>query len=55
VVPTLSSAILFIDEINFTMALDKKDLGIDEFDMRKISKDQIPDNAKIKYITVWFD
>jgi hypothetical protein len=30
-------------------------LRIDEFDMRKISQDQIPDNSKIKYITIWFD
>jgi hypothetical protein len=53
--PTFSTAILFIDELNATIALDKKDLRIDEFDMRKISQDQIPDNAKIKYITIWFD
>jgi hypothetical protein len=53
--PTFSTVILFIDEINATVALDKKDLRIDEFDMRKISQDQIPDNAKIKYITIWFD
>ena len=53
--PTFSTAILFIDELNATIALDKKDLRIDEFDMRKISQDQIPDNASIKYITVWFD
>jgi len=53
--PTFSTVILFIDEINATIALDKKDLRIDEFDMRKISQDQIPDNAKIKYITIWFD
>ena len=53
--PTFATATLFIDEINATFALDKKDLRIDEFDMREISQDQIPDNAKIKYITVWFD
>ena len=53
--PSFNSAIVFIDEINATVALDKKDLKIDEFDMRKISKDQIPDMAKIQYITLWFD
>ena len=53
--PTFSTATLFIDEINATIALDKEDLRIDEFDMRKISQDQIPDNARIKYITIWFD
>ena len=53
--PSFSSAIVFIDEINATIAIDKKDLRIDEFDMQKISKDQIPDMAKIQYITLWFD
>lgn len=53
--PTFTSAVVFVDELNMTIALDKKDLNIDEFDMRKISKDQIPDMAKIKSITIWFD
>lgn len=53
--PTFTSAVVFIDELNMTVALNKKDLNIDEFDMRKISKDQIPDMAKIKSITIWFD
>ena len=53
--PTFNSAVVFIDEINATIAIDKKDLKLDEFDMRKISKDQIPDMAKIQYITLWFD
>ncbi|MCF6296746.1 MAG: hypothetical protein L3J08_01985 [Flavobacteriaceae bacterium] len=53
--PTFTSAMLFIDEINITIALDKRDLKLDEFDMRKISQGQIPDNAKIKFITVWFE
>lgn len=53
--PSFNSAIVFVDEINATIALDKKDLKIDEFDMSKISKDQIPDMAKIQYITLWFD
>jgi len=53
--PSFNSATVFIDEINATVALEKKDLNIDEFDMRKISKDQVPDMAKIQYITLWFD
>ena len=53
--PSFASAIVFIDEINATIALDKKDLNLDEFDMNKISKDQVPDMAKIKYITLWFE
>ena len=53
--PFISSVIVSLDEINAGIALDKKDLNIGEFDMRKISKDQIPDMAEIKYITLWFD
>lgn len=53
--PTFSSAMLLIDEINMTIALDKKDLKLDEFDMRKISQEQIPDLTKVKFITVWFE
>jgi hypothetical protein len=53
--PSFSSAILFINEINATISLDKKDLNIDEFDMRDISEDQIPDQSSILYITLWFE
>ncbi len=53
--PFIALVIVSIDEINARIALDKKDLKINEFDMRKISKDQIPDMAKIKFITLWFD
>ena len=50
-----SSAVLFVDELNLTIALDKKDLKLDEFDMRAIRMEQIPDQAKIKYITLWLE
>lgn len=53
--PSFSSAILFIDELNATISLDKKDLKIEEFDMREIREDQIPDLARIRYITLWFE
>lgn len=53
--PTFTSALVYIDEINATIALNKADLGLDELDMNKISKDQVPDMAKIKYITIWFN
>lgn len=53
--PFIEIVMISIDELNASIALDKKDLKINEFDMRKISKDQIPDMAKIKYITLWFD
>lgn len=53
--PTFTSALVYIDELNATVALDKKDLGLKELDMNKISKDQVPDQAKIKYIDIWFN
>ena len=53
--PFIASVIISIDELNASIALDKKELKINEFDMRKVSKDQIPDMAKIQYITLWFD
>lgn len=52
---TFSSAILFIDELNATIVIDKSELGIKDFTLQKISLEQIPDLAKIKYFTVWFD
>ena len=52
---TFTTAVLFIDELDITIAIDKKDLGINEFGMEKVQLDQIPDLAKIKYFTIWFD
>ena len=52
---TFSSAVLFVDELNVTIAIDKKDIGIREFGIQKVRLDQIPDMAKIKYFTLWFD
>jgi hypothetical protein len=53
--PSFTSAIVFLDELNATIALDKKDLKLAEFDMNKIDKGQVPDLATIKFITLWFD
>ena len=53
--PSFSAAILFVDEINATISLDKKDLNLDEFDMRPILEGQIPDEASVSYITLWFE
>ena len=52
---TLTSATLFIDELNATIAIDKKDLGLNSFSREPISVEQIPDNAKVKYFTIWFN
>jgi len=52
---TLSSATLFIDELNATIAIDKKELGLNPFSREEVTLDQIPDIAKIKYFTIWFN
>jgi hypothetical protein len=52
---TLTSATLFIDELNATISIDKKDLGLSNFSTQEISINQIPDMAKIKYFTIWFN
>ena len=52
---TLTSATLFIDELNATIAIDKKELGLNSFSREEVSLDQIPDIAKIKYFTIWFN
>ena len=52
---TLTSATLFIDELNATISIDKKDLGLNSFSREEISIDQIPDIAKVKYFTIWFN
>lgn len=52
---TLSSATLFVDELNATIAIDKEDLGLSKFSTEKVSLNQIPETAKIKYFTIWFN
>jgi len=52
---TLTSATLFIDELNATIAIDKKELGLNSFSRDEVTLDQIPDLAKIKYFTIWFN
>ncbi|MFK5958489.1 MAG: hypothetical protein QM495_06395 [Lutibacter sp.] len=52
---TLTSATLFIDELNATIAIDKRELGLNIFSREEITLDQIPDIAKIKYFTIWFN
>lgn len=52
---TLTSATLFIDELNATIAIDKTELGLNAFSRDEITLNQIPDIAKIKYFTIWFN
>jgi len=52
---TLLSAHIDIDKLNATMSIDKKEIGVNEFNREKIRKDQIPDLAKINHFTIWFN
>ena len=52
---TLTSATLFIDELNATISIDKKELGLNSFSREEVTIDQIPDIAKIKYFIIWFN
>ena len=52
---TFSSATLFIDELNATIAIDKEELGLKQFNTQKVTKEQIPDLAKMKTFTIWFN
>lgn len=52
---TFTTAVLFVDELDATIAIDKKELGIKDFGIQKISLAQIPDLANIKTLTLWFD
>lgn len=52
---SFSSATLFIDELNATIAIDKEDLGLKELANQKVSLEQIPDLAKIKSFIIWFN
>lgn len=52
---TLTSATLFLDDLNATIAIDKEELGLKAFSFQKISLEQIPDLAKMKSFIVWFN
>tara|TARA_R110002073_G_C9423699_1_gene576211 strand:- start:822 stop:1388 length:567 start_codon:yes stop_codon:yes gene_type:complete len=52
---SLTSATLFIDDLNVTISLDKADLGLKNFSTQKISLEQIPGLAKVKSFIVWFN
>ncbi|MEE9407304.1 MAG: hypothetical protein V3V28_04420 [Polaribacter sp.] len=52
---TLSSVILFLDDLNATVAIDKEELGLKNFSAQKVTLEQIPDLAKMKSFVVWFN
>lgn len=51
---TLNSAVIFIDELNLYLTIDKKELPSNlRYDTdTRIHESQIPDNAKIKYLMI---
>lgn len=53
----INSVVVFVDDINASFTIDKKELPSDlRFDMSlTIEKIQIPDKAKIKYFFVYWD
>jgi len=52
---TFSSAIIFVNDLNATITIDKKELGVPTNSKYKIVKEQIPDMAKFKYFTIWMN
>lgn len=52
---SFSSATLFIDELNATLAIDKEELGLKNFSTQKVSLEQIPNLAKVKSFIIWFN
>jgi len=52
---SFSSVTLFIDELNATISIDKEELGLKAFINQQVTLDQIPDLAKIKSFTIWFN
>ena len=53
--PELYGATLFIDELNATISIDKQELGLQAFSKQQVSKEQIPDLAKMKSFIIWFN
>tara|TARA_R110000787_G_scaffold286199_1_gene403689 strand:+ start:3865 stop:4428 length:564 start_codon:yes stop_codon:yes gene_type:complete len=51
---SFSSATLFIDDLNITIAIDKEELGLKAFSDQKVNLEQIPDLAKMKSFIIWF-
>lgn len=54
---TLSAAVIFIDDLNIYVTIDKKQLPVElRYDTQtRIQASQIPDDAKIKYFMVDWD
>lgn len=52
---SLFSATLYLDELNATISMRKKDIGVSEFSNELIKLEQIPDMASMNHFTIWFN
>ncbi len=52
---SLSSAMLSLKDLNATVTIGNDELGLRDFSTSEVTKDRIPDSAKIKTFIVWFN
>ena len=52
---TFTKVVLYLDQMNATMTLDKTDLGIKTIQTNDVQLEQIPNLVKPKTFVVWFD
>ena len=52
---TFTKVILYLDQLNATFTLDKKDVGITSLTTSEVQLEQIPNLAKPTSFVVWFD
>lgn len=52
---TFTQVVLYLDQLNATMTLNKLDLGINTIQTNDVQLDQIPNLAKPKTFVVWFE
>ena len=52
---TFTQALLFLDDLNATMTLNKADLGLRTSSLAPIQLEQIPDQVKPPSLVCWFD
>ncbi len=52
---TFTKVILYLDQLNATFTLDKKDVGITSLTTNEVQLEQIPNLAKPTSFVVWFD
>jgi hypothetical protein len=51
----LTSAILYVDELNATLVIDQKELGMNSLRPGKMLLERIPGDSKFRSFTLWFD